>query len=123
LNTLPSSNWQEPILTNDASEVSLSWDSYDSEITGHETRAYKIGFQSSDYWRTWNITNTIGWLGSSVSYDYNMPDLSSLSGWQDIWYPENVTEFGSFSAISSNNSNLAFYFNPIDGYEYSEIIY
>jgi len=122
MNTLPSSNWAEPVLTNDSNVVSLSWNNYDSGISTHETRAYQFGVQSSDYLRKWYITNTTGWLGSSNSYNYNMPDLSSLSGWQDIWYPENVTEFSFFSAITSNNSNFDLYFNPIDGYEYGYIL-
>ncbi len=122
MNTLPSSNWAEPVLTNDSNVVSLSWNNYDSGISTHETRAYQFEVQSSDYLRKWYITNTTGWLGSSNSYNYNMPDLSSLSGWQDIWYPENVTEFSFFSAITSNNSNFDLYFNPIDGYEYGYIL-
>ncbi|TGG87909.1 hypothetical protein [Geotoga petraea] len=121
MNTLPSSTWAEPVLTNDSNVVSLSWNNYDSGISTHETRAYQFEVQSSDYLRKWYITNTTGWLGSSNSYNYNMPDLSSLSGWQDIWYPENVTEFSFFSAITSNNSNFDLYFNPIDGYEYGYI--
>jgi hypothetical protein len=123
MNALPSSNWTEPVLTNNASEVSLSWNSYDSEITDHETRAYHFGLQSSDYWRTWYVTTTTGWLGSSNSYEYNMPDLTGLSEWQDIWYPENATEYLSFKALTSNNSNYDLFLNPIDGYEFSEIIY
>jgi hypothetical protein len=122
MNTLPSSTWAEPVLTNDSNVVSLSWNNYDSGISTHETRAYQFEVQSSDYLRKWYITNTTGWLGSASSYNYNMPDLSSLSGWQDIWYPENVTEFSFFSAITSNNSNFDLYFNPIDGYEYGYIL-
>jgi hypothetical protein len=121
MNTLPSSTWAEPVLTNDSNVVSLSWNNYDSGISTHETRAYRIGIQSSDYWRTWYVTNTTGWLGSASSYNYTMPDLSSLSGWQDIWYPENSNDYMNFMAITSNNSNFDLYFNPIDGYEYGYI--
>jgi len=121
LNTLPSVNWEEPTF----SENTFSWDKYDPEITGHELRYYDTYLENTDWTISWWIILSSGWLGSSDSYEYQIPNLSDLDDWNDSWYPntEEVDSYDNFAAISGTEDDLTKYLDPIAGMEVSTISY
>ncbi|RLJ70871.1 hypothetical protein BCF55_1157 [Hydrogenivirga caldilitoris] len=105
--------------------IQVSWNAYSSGLNGHQTQVYKLNeymFGGSYYWY---IHWTIGWLGNNSSYTYTFPNLSSLTGWDDNWYPDNPSSAGKgdLVAYTSNKTtvdllNLYFDGTAIDGMEY-----
>lgn len=119
MDVLPSSNWSTPTISNNV----ISWDSYNSGITDQSIRVYTANLMNGDWTISWEITNSIGWLGTSSSYNYEIPNLSSLDGWNSLWIPDGVNDFSDFSAISTNENDLIQILNPENGLEMSTISY
>ena len=119
MNVLPSSSWSTPTISNNV----ISWNSYDSGITGQSIRVYTANLMNGDGTISWEITNSIGWLGSSSSYTYQIPDLTGLTGWNNDWLPTGVIEFSDFTAISTSENDLIQILNPKVGLKMSSISY
>ena len=121
LNTLPSSTWEEPVF----SENTLTWNQYDPEIDNHELRFYNTFLAKPDWTITWDIVLSSGWLGSANSYEYEIPDLSGLEGWNASWYPDSqeVDSYHDFEAVSGTEDDLTKYLDPIAGMEESIVSY
>ncbi|MDY6895989.1 MAG: hypothetical protein SVO01_11325, partial [Thermotogota bacterium] len=118
LNTLPSPNWEKPVF----SENTFTWNQYDPEINNHELRFYNTSLVNTDWTIIWMIVLSPGWLGSADSYEYEIPDLSGLEGWEDLWYPD-VDSYHHFEAVSGNGNDLTKYLDQMAGMEESIISY
>jgi hypothetical protein len=118
LNTLPSPNWEKPVF----SENTFTWNQYDPEINNHELRFYNTSLVNTDWTIIWMIVLSPGWLGSADSYEYEIPDLSGLEGWEDLWYPD-VDSYHHFEAVSGNENDLTKYLDQMAGMEESIISY
>lgn len=119
MNVLPSSSWASPTISSNT----LTWSSYSSSISGQTLRVYIANLMNDDWTIKWEVTNSAEWLGSSSSYNYQMPELSSLTGWVSDWLPTGVSEFSEFSAVSTNNNDLIYILNPQAGFQFSTISY
>ncbi|WP_158526193.1 hypothetical protein, partial [Petrotoga sp. 9PW.55.5.1] len=118
LDTLPSDTLEMPRFDNNT----FSWTPYDPDIAGHEIRFYEaILFPpyTTDSPVQWTIILSDGWLGDSSNYEYQLPDLSGLEGWNEDWYPNRDTYLANnlFFAISGTESNLTKYLDLIEGIE------
>jgi len=110
--------------------IQVSWNAYSSGLSGHQTQVYKLAeymFGGSYYW---DIYWTTGWLGNNPSYTYTFPNLSSLTGWDDNWYPDNPSsaDKGDLVAYTSNRTTadlLNLYFDGVasNGREYVTATY
>ncbi|POZ93234.1 hypothetical protein [Petrotoga halophila] len=118
LNTLPSTNWATPTF----SDNTFTWNQYDPQISNHELRFYNTSLANSDWTIVWMIVLSSGWLGSADSYEYEIPDLSGLEGWNASWYPD-VDSYHHFEAVSGNEDDLTKYLDQMDGMEESIISY
>jgi len=121
LNTLPSSTWEKPVF----SENTFTWNQYDPEINNHELRFYNTSLANNDWTIVWMIVLSSGWLGSADSYEYEIPDLSGLEGWNASWLPGTgeVDSYDGFVAVSGNEDDLTKYLDPMAGMEESIISY
>jgi len=121
LNTLPSSTWEKPVFSNNT----FTWNQYDPEIDNHDLRFYDTSLANTDGTITWMIVLSSGWLGSADSYEYEIPNLSGLEDWNDLWYPDSqeVDSYDYFEAVSGTEDDLTKYLDPIVGMEESIIIY
>ncbi len=121
LNTLPSSTWEKPVF----SENTFTWNQYDPEINNHELRFYNTSLANNDWTIVWMIVLSSGWLGSVDSYEYEIPNLSDLEGWNDLWYPDSqeVDSYHHFEAVSGNEDDLTKYLDQMAGMEESIISY
>ncbi|PNR94296.1 hypothetical protein HWHPT5561_02055 [Petrotoga sp. HWH.PT.55.6.1] len=121
LNTLPSSTWEKPVF----SENTFTWNQYDPQISNHELRFYNTSLANTDWIITWDIVLSSGWLGSANSYEYEIPDLSGLEGWNASWYPDSqeVDSYHDFEAVSGTEDDLTKYLDPIAGMEESIVSY
>jgi len=121
LNTLPSSTWEKPVF----SENTFTWNQYDPEINNHELRFYNTSLANNDWTIVWMIVLSSGWLGSADSYEYEIPNLSDLEGWNDLWYPDSqeVDSYHHFEAVSGNEDDLSKYLDQMAGMEESIISY
>ena len=71
------------------------------ELSEYHTNFYVHDTQQQQLW-SWSTTITAGWLSSETNYD--LPDFSSLSGWQNIWgLPSNVVINWGAEVIKSND--------------------
>lgn len=118
LDTLPSSTWEKPLF----SDNTFTWNKYDPQINGHELRFYDTFFANNGWTIDWMIVLSSGWLESGDSYEYEIPDLSGLEGWNDLWYPD-VDSYHHFEAVSGTEDDLTKYLDPIAGMEESIISY
>lgn len=118
LDTLPSSTWEKPAF----SDNTFTWNKYDPQISNHELRFYNTSLVNDDWTINWMIVLSSGWLGSADSYEYEIPDLSGLEGWNDLWYPD-VDSYHHFEAVSGTEDDLTKYLDPIAGMEESIISY
>jgi hypothetical protein len=118
LNTLPSTNWATPTF----SDNTFTWNQYDPQISNHELRFYNTSLANTDWTIVWMIVLSSGWLGSADSYEYEIPDLSGLEGWNASWYPD-VDSYHHFEAVSGNEDDLTKYLDQMDGMEESIISY
>ncbi|RLL83859.1 hypothetical protein CN13_02215 [Petrotoga sp. HKA.pet.4.5] len=118
LDTLPSSTWEKPAF----SDNTFTWNQYDPQISNHELRFYNTSLVNDDWTINWMIVLSSGWLGSADSYEYEIPDLSGLEGWNDLWYPD-VDSYHHFEAVSGTEDDLTKYLDPIAGMEESIISY
>jgi len=121
LNTLPSSTWEKPVFSNNT----FTWNQYDPGIDNHELRFYNTLLAKPDWTITWMIVLSSDWLGSADSYEYEIPNLSGLEGWEDSWYPDSqeVGSYQHFEAVSGTEDDLTKYLDPIAGMEESIIKY
>ncbi|POZ89066.1 hypothetical protein AA80_02475 [Petrotoga sibirica DSM 13575] len=121
LNTLPSSTWEKPAF----SDNTFTWNKYDPQIIGHELRFYNTSLANNDWTIVWMIVLSSGWLGSADSYEYEIPDLSGLEGWNASWLPGTgeVDSYDGFVAVSGNEDDLTKYLDPMAGMEESIISY
>ncbi|MGY4686736.1 hypothetical protein [Petrotoga sp. DB-2] len=119
LNTLPSTNWATPTFLDNT----FTWNQYDPEISNHELRFYSSYLVNANW--TMMIVLSSGWLGSADSYEYEIPNLSDLEGWNDSWYPDSqeVGSYQYFEAVSGTEDDLTKYLDPIPGMEESIISY
>jgi len=119
LDTLPSTNWEKPVFSNNT----FTWNQYDPQINNHELRFYNTSLVNANW--TMMIVLSSGWLGSADSYEYEIPNLSDLEGWNDLWYPDSqeVGSYQHFKAVSGNEDDLTKYLDPIAGMEESIISY
>ncbi len=118
LNTLPSTNWATPTFLDNT----FTWNQYDPEIDDHELRFYDTYLENTEWTINWMIVLSSGWLGSADSYEYEIPDLSDLEGWNTSWYPD-VDSYQYFEAVSGNEDDLTKYLDPIAGMEESIVSY
>ncbi len=105
--------------------IQISWNAYSSGLNGHQTQVYKLDEYMFGATYYWYMHWTTGWLGNSSSYTYTFPNLSSLAGWDDNWYPSEATQSGrgDWVAYTSNRTtadilNLYFDGTASDGMEY-----
>ncbi|ABX31147.1 hypothetical protein Pmob_0405 [Petrotoga mobilis SJ95] len=121
LDTLPSSTWEKPAF----SDNTFTWNQYDPQIDGHELRFYDTYLENNDWTISWTIILSSGWLGSADSYEYEIPNLSGLEGWNDSWYPDTgeVDSYDGFEAVSGTEDDLTKYLDPMAGMEESIISY
>ncbi|WP_457600649.1 hypothetical protein [Hydrogenivirga sp.] len=110
--------------------IQVSWNSYSSGLNGHQTQIYKLDEYMFGGTYYWYIHWTTGWLGNSPSYNYTFPNLSSIAGWNDSWYPDNpsLAGRGDLVAYTSNVTTsdlLNLYFDGValDGMEYVTATY
>ncbi len=68
---------------------------------------------------SWNIALSIGWLGAQTSY--TIPDLSSVTGWNNAWGPQSTGyiewNLSAFSTSGDLLNALVHESNPADGLE------
>ena len=115
-NTLPSAEWEKPILSDNKT---FSWKPYDSKIENHNLKKYEI-ITSDSLNSEWYITVSKNWLGDSSQYSYTLPDLSL---WNSSWNPDLEKNSYTFSAVSGNENNVIKYETPYSGLEISTASY
>ncbi len=88
-------------------------------------RFYEASLNNDDYTINWTFLFSNGWLGEADSYEYELPKLNNLGGWNDLWYPqEPIDSYQFFDAVAGNNNNLIRYlYEPIAGLEKSIFSY
>ncbi len=85
INVFPADNWEKPTFANNT----FYWTPpYDPNITGHRMRFYEASLNNDDYTINWTFLFSNGWLGEADSYEYELPKLNNLAGWNDLWYPQ-----------------------------------
>ncbi|MGM0641601.1 MAG: hypothetical protein ACQESN_09295 [Thermotogota bacterium] len=119
INSLPTPSWSVPTLENNI----ITWNDYSSGIDGHELRLFEIDFYNSENTVNWEITFTTSWLEDSGYYTYQLPELTSLEGWDTNWIENDLELYPNIIAISTNNENINQISNPVPGYEISYISY
>jgi hypothetical protein len=121
INVFPADNWEKPTFANNT----FYWTPYDPNITGHRMRFYEASLNNDDYTINWTFLFSNGWLGEADSYEYELPKLNNLGGWNDLWYPqEPIDSYQFFDAVAGNNNNLIRYlYEPIAGLEKSIFSY
>lgn len=105
--------------------IQISWNAYSNGLGGHQTQVYKLDEYMSGGSYYWYMHWTEGWLGNSPSYTYTFPNLSSVTGWNNTWYPSEATQSGrgDWVAYTSNVTtvgllNLYFDGTASNGMEY-----
>lgn len=121
MDEFPADNWEKPTFINNT----FYWTPYDPNINGHKIRFYEASFYNSDYTINWTFLFSNGWLGEADSYEYELPKLNNLAGWNDLWYlQESIDSYQFFDAVAGNNNNLIRYITePAAGLEKSVFSY
>ena len=121
MDVFPADNWEKPTFINNT----FYWTPYDPNINGHKIRFYEASFDNNDYTINWTFLFSNGWLGEANSYEYELPNLYNLAGWNYLWYPqESIDSYQFFDAVAGNNNNLIRYITePVAGLEKSIFSY